>query len=90
MADKFVKVYCSLPHGPVLELNSPVPGKPASDNYQSVELVGVLKAGPSAKTLPSRKGEKFGLTLVPAEFWEKWLAKNKTLRLVIDKSIVVA
>lgn len=90
MSDALVKVYCALPHGPMLELNAPTPGTVVSNKYQGVELLGVLKAGPSAKTLPNRKGEKFGLTLVPKEFWEKWLAKNKTLRFIVDKSVFVA
>jgi len=85
-----VKVYCALPHGPVLELNAPTPLKLPGKDYQSVELVGVLKAGASVKTLPNRKGMKFGLTLVPADFWKAWYEKNKTLRFIVDKSVFVA
>lgn len=85
MTDETVKVYCKLPHGLTLEF-----GKPGEEDYGHIELVGVLKAGPSAKTFPNRKGEKFGLTIIPASVWAKWLAKNKTLRYVVDKSVFVA
>lgn len=80
--DATVKVYCSLPNGLTLEY-----GTPGKDDYGNVQLVGTLKAGPSAKTFPDRKGEKFGLTIISKSIWTKWLAKNKTLRYVVDKSV---
>ena len=90
MADEIVKVACSLPNGFMLEIDAPKPGVPIPDTYLSVELTGFLKAGKSAVTFPDRKGQKFGLTLVRADFWAAWLAKNKTLRYVVDKSVFVA
>lgn len=89
MADETVKVACGLPHGLVLEVDPPKPGADILDTYLSVELTGFLAAGKSAATFPDRKGSKFGLTLVRADFWQVWLAKNKTLRYVVDKSVFV-
>jgi hypothetical protein len=89
MNDEVVKVACGLPHGYMLEIDPPKPGVEIPDTYLSVELTGVLKAGKLAITIPNRKGERFGLTLVRADFWAAWLAKNKTLRYVVDKSIFV-
>lgn len=79
-----VKVYCNLPQGVTLEL-----GTPGKDDYQYVQLLGTVKAGPSAKTIPNRKGEKFGLTIIDSDFWNSWLAKNSKLRYVVDKSVLV-
>jgi hypothetical protein len=77
-----IKIACKLPHGIVLEVGTP--GKP---DYQGVELTGTIKAGKSAKTFSNRKGESFGVSVVDSSLWQAWLAKNKTLRYVIDKSV---
>lgn len=82
--ESMVRVYCGLPQGLTLEM-----GTPGKTDYRHVHLIGTNKAGPSAKTIPNRKGEKFGLTIIPKSFWEAWLAKNKTLRYVVDKTVLV-
>jgi hypothetical protein len=79
-----VNVYCSLPQGLTLEL-----GTPGAKDYAVVQLIGPIAAGKSAKTIPTRKGEKFGLTVVDSDFWNAWLAKNSKLRYVVDKSVLV-
>lgn len=79
-----VKVACCLPHGPTLEV-----GTPGEDDYKAVELQGVVAAGAKFVSFPNRKGVKFGVTSVPADIWRAWLAKNKTLRYVVDKSVFV-
>jgi hypothetical protein len=85
MSDETVKVACCLPHGPVLEI-----GKPGESTFKSFELTGVLAAGNNVATFPNRKGLKFGISKVPADIWNAWYAKNKTLRYIVDKSVFVA
>ncbi len=86
-----VKVACGLPHGITLEVGNATVLKSGelSSTYQKVQLVGYLDAGKKAITVPTKKGMKFGVTLVPADLWNAWLAKNKTLRYVREGSIFV-
>ena len=86
MADEVrqVKIACCLPQGLLLET-----GTPGTKSFISAEVIGTVKAGSSAITFPDRKGLKFGVTLVRQDLWEAWLAKNKTLRYVVDKSVLV-
>lgn len=79
-----VKVACCLPQGLLLET-----GTPGTKSFLSAEIIGTVKAGSSAITFPNRKGLKFGVTLVRKDLWDAWLAKNKTLRYVVDKSVLV-
>lgn len=79
-----VKIACCLPQGLLLET-----GTPGTKSFMSAEIIGTVKAGSSAITFPDRKGLKFGVTLVRQDLWEAWLAKNKTLRYVVDKSVLV-
>lgn len=85
MTGETVKVACCLPHGPVLEV-----GTPGKETFKSFVLVGVLAAGRNIATFPNRKGVKFGISQVPADIWNPWYAKNKTLRFIVDKSVFVA
>jgi hypothetical protein len=80
---RWTKIYCSLPQGLTLEI-----GTPGEKDYYFVHLLGVQKAGVNAKTLPNRKGVKFGLTIIDSDFWEAWLAKNSKLRYVVDQSVL--
>lgn len=86
-----VKVACCLPNGLTLEVGKPtvLANGELSSTYKTVDLLGTIKAGRSAVTFPDRKGLKFGITIVNAEVWNAWLAKNKSLRYVVDKSVFV-
>lgn len=79
-----VNVACCLPTGLTLTV-----GKAGTPEYAVAELVGVIAAGNKAVSFPNRKGLKFGVTAVPVEIWNAWLAKNKALRYVVDKSVFV-
>lgn len=79
-----VNVYCSLPQGYTIES-----GTPGAKDYAVVQLIGPVAAGRNVRTLPNRKGEKFGVTAVDSDFWTAWLAKNSKLRYVVDKSVLV-
>ena len=79
MANEKVTIGCKLPHGLVLEIGLDKDGVPGK-GYQCAVLQGLSKA---------RKGAQYGLTLVDRGLWEAWVAKNKTLRYVIDKSVFV-
>lgn len=91
MAEKTVTVACCLPHGLVLEIGTPkvLQNGEISSTYKTAQVIGFLDAGRKAATFPTRKGLKFGITNVQADIWEAWLAKNKTLRYVVDKSVFV-
>ncbi len=77
-----VNVACCLPHGPTIEI-----GEPGTPEYAVFELVGTIAAGSKFVSFPKRKGVKFGVTAIPADVWDAWLAKNQTLRYVVDKSV---
>lgn len=71
-----VALGCKLPNGFVITI-----GTPGTEDYFSVPLI-----GPSGL----KNAPKFGITRrVPADLWDAWLAQNKTLRYVVDKSIFV-
>lgn len=90
MVDK-VNVACGLPHGLTLEVGQAnvLRNGELSSTYQSAELVGFLVAGKKAVTFPDKGKQKFGVTGVPADLWSAWLAKNKTLRYVVEGSVFV-
>jgi hypothetical protein len=79
-----VQIACCLPNGLTLEV-----GTPGGTNYQYFNLKGAKAPKTSTTTFPDRKGVTFGLTMIPAYVWNVWLAKNKTLRYVLDKSVFV-
>lgn len=80
MSDDKVMVGCKMPSGIVLHLTDDVKGPNGKARKRvregsSVTLNGfAVKFGQQARH-PIRGG--FGLTLVPADFWEEWLKQNK-------------
>jgi hypothetical protein len=76
-----VTVGCTLLNGLTLEVGSPLPvdGEPSS-TYRYVDLKGLNDV---------RKGAKYATTIVPADLWDAWLAKNKTLRYVVEKAVFI-
>lgn len=79
MAER-INIGCKLPHGFLIEVGLHAKTQQPTDDYAAIVLQGTLKA---------RKGSKHGSTLVDKAVWEAWLAENKTLRYVLDKSIFV-
>lgn len=86
-----VNVACGLPRGLTLEVGNArvLQNGELSSTYQSAQLVGYLDAGKKAVSFPGKKGAKFGVAPVDAELWAAWLAKNKTLRYVVEGSVFV-
>lgn len=91
MAGETVKVACGLPHGLTLEVGQAnvLKSGELSSTYAYAELVGFVEAGKKAVTFPNIRFGMFGVTSVPADLWTAWLAKNKTLRYVVEGSVFV-
>jgi len=86
-----VKVACGLPNGLTLEVGSPTVLKSGelSSTYKTAHLVGFVEAGKKAVTFPTKGKQRFGVTTVATDLWAAWLAKNKTLRYVVEGSVFV-
>jgi hypothetical protein len=86
-----VNVACGLPRGLTLEVGAAnvLKNGELSSTYASAQLVGFLDAGKKAVSFPNKKGQKFGVASVDADLWAAWLAKNKTLRYVVEGSVFV-
>jgi hypothetical protein len=84
-----VNVACGLPNGLTLEVGAAKVLKSGelSPTYKSVHLVGFVEAGKKAVTYPTKGKQRFAVTSVPADVWAAWLAKNKTLRYVVEGSV---
>lgn len=73
-----INIGCKLPHGLVLEVG--IRDMKLASDYAVAVLQGRLQARP---------GAKYGSTMVHKALWDRWLALNKTLRYVVDKSVFV-
>lgn len=72
-----VIVGCKLPHGLVMEL-----GKVGDEKYKRHVLFG---ANGNSKGAIVAGG--FGITTVPADFWEQWTKKNRHLELLKNGAV---
>lgn len=86
-----INVACGLPNGLTLEIGEAkvLKNGELSPTYKAVHLVGFVEAGRKAVSFPTKGKRKFGVTAVPADVWAAWLAKNKTLRYVVEGSVFV-
>ena len=84
-----INVACGLPNGLTLEVGEAkvLKNGELSSTYKTAHLVGFVEAGRKAVTFPNKGKQKFGVSSVPADVWAAWLAKNKTLRYVVEGSV---
>jgi hypothetical protein len=96
MAEEMVSVGCKLPYGLVLELDTEKkePVVPGSDKlvkvfYPSgdkVTIAGSNSAHPDTGN-PGRVVAGYGITDVPAKFWNEWVAQHAAYPLLVNGTL---